>query len=164
MSPPKLRFGWLDALVLAVVFGLIGYVVYRAQSHFHYDWDWRLIRLFHPLRRRTGRLGAEPAGPGLSGDGATGVVGWALAALIGGAMVCAGDPRSVFRLLGWTYVGLIRNIPPLVFIFIFYFSSAVSCCPCWISRTGLPGPRRDLVSAGLVVRGRWSCYRISYLG
>ena len=43
MSPPKLRFGWLDALVLAVVFGLIGYVVYRAQSHSHYNWDWRLI-------------------------------------------------------------------------------------------------------------------------
>jgi hypothetical protein len=40
---PKFRFGWLDALILAVVFGLIGYVLHRAHSHFHYNWDWRLI-------------------------------------------------------------------------------------------------------------------------
>ena len=43
MHSRKLRFGWLDALILVVVFGLLGYVLYRAQSHFHYQWDWRLI-------------------------------------------------------------------------------------------------------------------------
>ena len=36
MAPHRLRFTRLDALILAIVFGLIGYVLYRAHSHFNY--------------------------------------------------------------------------------------------------------------------------------
>ena len=43
MSPPKLRFGWLGCAGVGRGVRPDGYVVYRAQSHFHYNWDWRLI-------------------------------------------------------------------------------------------------------------------------
>lgn len=123
MSPPKLRFGWLDALVLAVVFGLIGYVVYRAQSHFHYNWDWRLIPgYFIRYDTEQGDWVLNLLGQGFLATVRLALWGGVLAALIGGAMgVCRVTHILFFRLLGWTYVGLIRNIPPLVFIFIFYF-------------------------------------------
>ena len=123
MSPPKLRFGWLDVLVLAVVFGLIGYVVYRAQSHFHYDWDWRLIPgYFIRYDAEQGDWVLNLLGQGFLATVRLALWGGVLAALIGGAMgVCRVTHVLFFRLLGWTYVGLIRNIPPLVFIFIFYF-------------------------------------------
>jgi len=50
------------------------------------------------------------------------VWGSLLAGLIGGLMGLCRVSRSVFlRLLGRSYVELIRNMPPLVFIFIFYF-------------------------------------------
>ncbi len=123
MRARKPRFGWLDALILAVVFGLIGYVLHRAQSHFHYDWDWRLIPGYFV------RYDASQGGwvPNLLGQGLLATVrlalwGSLLAALIGGVMgVCRVTRSLLLRLLSRTYVELIRNIPPLVFIFIFYF-------------------------------------------
>lgn len=123
MHSRKLRFGWLDALILVVVFGLLGYVLYRAQSHFHYQWDWRLIPGYFV------RYDASQGGwvPNLLGQGLLATVrlalwGSLLAALIGGVMGVCRVARSLFlRLLSRTYVELIRNVPPLVFIFIFYF-------------------------------------------
>ena len=123
MASPKSRFSWLDGLVLIAVFGLLGYILYRAQNHFHYNWDWRLIPGYFL------RHDAEQGGwvLNLLGQGFLATVRltlWSgvLAALIGSVMgVCRVSHSLFFRLLSWSYVGLIRNIPPLVFIFIFYF-------------------------------------------
>jgi polar amino acid transport system permease protein len=119
----KLRFGWLDALILAVVFGLIGYVLHRAQSHFHYNWDWRLIPGYfarHDPAR--GGWALNLLGQGLLATIRLALWGGLLAALIGGVMgVCRVSRGLLLRLLGRAYVELIRNMPPLVFIFIFYF-------------------------------------------
>jgi polar amino acid transport system permease protein len=119
----KLRFGWLDALILAVVFGLIGYVLHRAQSHFYYNWDWRLIPgYFARYDAEQGRWVLNLLGQGLLATVRLALWGSLLAALIGGVMGMCRVSRSLFlRLLSRTYVELIRNIPPLVFIFIFYF-------------------------------------------
>lgn len=66
----KLRFGWLDVLVLAVVFGLIGYVLHRAQSHFHYDWGWWLIPGYsaRDLLLRRAEIGMNYLARGATGD------------------------------------------------------------------------------------------------
>ncbi|MEI2741550.1 MAG: amino acid ABC transporter permease [Candidatus Competibacter sp.] len=119
----KRRFGWLDAIVLAVAFGLIGYVVYRAQHHFHYRWDWRLIPgYFVRYDAEQGRWVLNLLSQGLLMTVRLAVWGSLLAGLIGGLMGLCRVSRSVFlRLLGLSYVELIRNMPPLVFIFIFYF-------------------------------------------
>ena len=123
MHSRKLRFGWLDALILVVVFGLLGYVLYRAQSHFHYQWDWRLIPgYFARYDAEQGRWILNLLGQGFLATARLALWGSVLAALIGGAMGVCRVSRSLFlRLISRTYVELIRNLPPLVFIFIFYF-------------------------------------------
>jgi polar amino acid transport system permease protein len=120
---PRLRFGWLDALILAVVFGLLGYVLHRAQSHFHYHWDWRLIPgYFARYDAEQGRWMLNLLGQGLLATVRLALWGSLLAALIGGAMgMCRVSRSLLLRLVSRTYVELIRNLPPLVFIFIFYF-------------------------------------------
>ncbi|MFZ1641619.1 MAG: amino acid ABC transporter permease [Candidatus Contendobacter sp.] len=122
MRPHKLRFGWLDALILAVVFGLLGYVLHRAQSHFHYIWDWRLIPGYFIRHDAEHGWVLNLLGQGFLATVRLALWGGLLAALIGGTMGVCRVARSLFlRLLSRTYVELIRNMPPLVFIFIFYF-------------------------------------------
>lgn len=76
--------------MLAVVFGLLGYVVYRAQSHFHYDWDWRLIPgYFIRYDAEQGDWVLNLLGQGFLATVRLALWGGVLAALIGGAMgVC----------------------------------------------------------------------------
>ena len=119
----NLRFGRLDAVVLIVVFGLIAYIVYRAQSHFYYRWDWRLIPgYFLRYDSERERWALNLLGQGFLTTLRLALWGSVLAALIGGVMGVCRISRSLFlRLLSRGYVELIRNMPPLVFIFIFYF-------------------------------------------
>ncbi len=118
----KLRFGWLDAMILAVVLGLIGYVLHRAQSHFHYNWDWRLIPGYFVRHDAEHGWVLNLLGRGFLATVRLALWGGLLAALIGGVMgVCRVASSLFLRLLSRTYVELIRNMPPLVFIFIFYF-------------------------------------------
>ena len=123
MAPRQLRFGWLDALILAIVFGLIGYVLYRAHSHFNYHWDWRLIPgYFLRYDAEQGHWVVNLLGQGLLATIRLAFWGSLLAALIGVVMgICRVSSSLFLRLISRTYVELIRNIPPLVFIFIFYF-------------------------------------------
>jgi polar amino acid transport system permease protein len=68
------------------------------------------------------------------------VWGVLLATLIGGVMgLCRVSRRLFFRLIGGTYVELIRNLPPLVLIFIFYF---------FVSSQIMPLLRVDALVAG----------------
>ncbi len=122
MRSHKPRFGWLDALILAVMLGLLGYVLHRAQSHFHYNWDWRLIPGYFARHDPERGWVLNLLGQGLLATMRLALWGSLLAALLGGAMGMCRSSRSLFlRLLSRTYVELIRNVPPLVFIFIFYF-------------------------------------------
>jgi polar amino acid transport system permease protein len=140
MPPRKLRFGRLDALILAVVFGLIGYIFYRAQFHFHYNWNWQLIPgYFARHDPESGSWVLNLLGQGFLATVRLAIWGGLLAALIGGVVGVCRVANSLFlRLLSLTYVGLIRNIPPLVFIFIFYFFISGQLMPLldiesWIS-------------------------------
>ncbi len=123
MPLQKRRFGWLDALILAIGLSLIGYIFYRAQFHFHYNWNWQLIPGY--LIRQdaeSGRWVLNLLGQGFLATVRLTVWGGLLAALIGGVVgVCRGTRSLFLRLISRVYVELIRNIPPLVFIFIFYF-------------------------------------------
>lgn len=123
MRSSKRRFGWLDAVVVAVIFGLVAYLIYRAQTHFHYRWDWRLIPgYFARYDAEQGRWVLNLLGQGVLMTLRLAVWGSLLAGVIGGLVGLCRISSSVFlRLLGRTYVELIRNMPPLVFIFIFYF-------------------------------------------
>ena len=122
MHSRKLRFNGADALIIAALLGLIGYVLYRAHSHFHYNWDWR------PIPGYFIRYDAERGwvlnllGQGFLATVRLAIWGSVLAAITGVVMGLCRISTSLFlRLISRAYVELIRNIPPLVFIFIFYF-------------------------------------------
>ena len=119
----RARLGWVDAAVLTAALAAVVYVVYRVDSVLEYRWDWSVIP--HFLYRWDDE--AQRWIPNLLMRGFFTTIRLALlslipAALFGavfGVMRTAG--RLLPRLLSRTYVELIRNIPPLVFIFIFYF-------------------------------------------
>ncbi len=119
----RARLGWIDAAVLAGALAAVLYVVHRVDSVLEYRWDWTVIP--HFLYRWDQEL--ERWVPNLLMQGFFTTIRLALlsmvpAALVGGVFGVMRTSRRVLpRLLSRTYVELIRNLPPLVFIFIFYF-------------------------------------------
>jgi polar amino acid transport system permease protein len=112
------RFGALDAAILAAVAALVAFIVYRVDSVLYYRWNWG--RLWPYI--------VQPDGtPGLLLIGfmttlRLSLYGIALAALLGLVFGLMRTNRRLFpRLLARGYVEIVRNMPPLVFIFIFYF-------------------------------------------
>ncbi|MBK8537895.1 MAG: amino acid ABC transporter permease [Candidatus Competibacteraceae bacterium] len=122
MHSRKLRFSGLDALIIALLLGLIGCVLYRAHHHFYYHWDWRLMPGYFIRYDVERGWVLNLLGQGFLATVRLVLWGIVLAALIGGVMgVCRISSSLFLRLISRTYVELIRNIPPLVFIFIFIF-------------------------------------------
>jgi len=114
---------WLDAAILAALAGVIGYVAFKAVTGLSYHWHWEIIPQF--LLRFD-----EPAQawkPGLLTLGLFTTVRlslWAgvMALVLGTVMGLFRVSPSLFkRQVASAYVGLIRNTPPLVLIFVFYF-------------------------------------------
>lgn len=114
---------YLDVVVAFLALGLVSYVGYRLIFDLNYRWNWQVISdyLFYydkdEQRWCSGIL--------LQGFYLTiklSVWGTILASLLGamvGLMSISG--RLFIRLNARTYVELIRNIPALVLVFIFYF-------------------------------------------
>ena len=110
-------------MVFAALIAAVAYVAYRVDSVLEYRWDWTVIPHFlyrwdEELRRWV---------PNLLMQGFYTTVRLALLSMIPAALLGAvfgtmrTSTRLFPRLLSRSYVELIRNIPPLVFIFIFYF-------------------------------------------
>ena len=118
----KPRFTLLDAVIMLTVTALLGYIGYHITVRLHCNWNWSSIPHYLFRIDDNGRLTANLLTQGLFTT--IRLSFWAtLAATIMGTI--AGFFRisnSLFkRLLGRTFVELIRNTPPLVLIFIFYF-------------------------------------------
>jgi polar amino acid transport system permease protein len=124
------RLGALDALLLAAVLGGLGFLAWRAGVALAYRWD------FAPVLGFVLRHDAERgwvANLLLQGLFTTlRVAFWAgiVAALVGTLAGIARASRGLFpRLLAGAYVETIRNVPPLVFIFVFYFFVTAQLIP-----------------------------------
>jgi polar amino acid transport system permease protein len=117
------RFTWLDAVLLAAVVLAVGYVAWRAGSVLHYRWDWSrippyLVRFDETKQRWVTNLLVD----GLFTTIRVSIWSALLAAIFGTVMGLARvSKRLLPRLIGGAYVELVRNIPPLVFVFVFYF-------------------------------------------
>jgi len=119
----KVRFRVLDFVILILCIALGVYVYYRIKYGLNYKGDWSAIPqyLIHQ-NSETGRWVPNFLLQGLITTFKLSV--WAtLLAIIAG--VIAGLFRTssnlFLRMVARTYVELIRNLPPLVLIFIFYF-------------------------------------------
>jgi len=123
MPPKKTRFTPLDAvLILSITaFGVI--FLWRVNATLDYQWRWDL--LVHYLLRweeTTGRWVPGLVTQGLLTTIRLSIWTMLLATCIGVIMGMARCSTSLFlRMAGWTYVETVRNVPPLVLIFIFYF-------------------------------------------
>jgi polar amino acid transport system permease protein len=126
VPPPAVRrrrFGALDATILAVVGLAFAYLAWRADAVLHYEWNWAPVWGFI-LRYDAAR---EAWTPNLILIGLWTTIRisiWAAlgAALIGAIMGLARVSNSLFfRLVASSYVELVRNMPPLVFVFVVYF-------------------------------------------
>ncbi len=123
MTTKKIKISLIDYLVIpAVIIGGI-YFYYRIKTGMHYNWNWEAIpQYLFRFDSEKGRWLPNLLMHGLINTIRLSVWGIIFASILGIIMGLCRVSKSLFkRLLGGTYVELIRNTPPLVIIFIFYF-------------------------------------------
>ncbi|MGA1316758.1 MAG: amino acid ABC transporter permease [Rubrivivax sp.] len=125
------RWRWIDTVLLGLVMAGVGYLAWRTNSVFNYRWDWSTVWPFiFRLDAQTGRWVPNILVEGFFTTIRLAVYGILIAAVIGTLMGIARNSRRLFlRLLSGTYVMLIRNIPPVVFVFVFVFFVASQLMP-----------------------------------
>jgi polar amino acid transport system permease protein len=116
------RISYLDIVVVVFLLGAGLYLVYRVRLSLHYTWDWSGIPQYF-FRNDPGEgWVSNLLTQGLLTTMRLSIWGGLLATIIGSFMGVLLVGQSLFRrLCARSYVELIRNIPPLVLIFIFYF-------------------------------------------
>ena len=117
------KLHWMDALVLGCVIAFFWYVLVQMGSNLNYNWRWDKIPNYI-FKYHTGREEwfANVLLQGLIITIRVSIYASILALILG---VILGIARCsqilVVRMLARTYLEFLRNIPPLVVIFIFYF-------------------------------------------
>ena len=123
MIKKKAKIRLFDLLLASVILVALGYAAYRINTHLHYTWDWSSVPQF--LLRFDEESGGWVPNVlllGLYNTIRLSLWGTFLATLIGLLMgLCRVSHNAFSRLIGRTYVELVRNVPPLVLIFIFYY-------------------------------------------
>ena len=143
MIPVKTRITALDALVGLALALALGYVFYRVRVELNYRWEWSALPQF--IVRYDAASDRWVPNYLLQGLMTTVRLSlWAtILALICGTVagIAQISRRLLYRMLGRTYVELVRNLPPLVLIFIFYYflsdqllppmglDRMLDCCP-----------------------------------
>lgn len=119
----KYRVHPFDVVVFAVAAAVIAYIAYRVDSVLVYKWDWSAIPTYvFRYDEESHRLVPNLLIIGLMTTLRIAFWGMILATVLGVALGIARTSKRLFpRLVGWAYVGFIRNIPPVPFLFLFYF-------------------------------------------
>lgn len=125
-APPprqRRRLTATDCICFAVVGAVAFYAVYRVNDVLVYNWNWsRVFNFVIYFDEETGRYIPNLLLRGIATTLRLAFWATIIAALIGlvmGYMRTTGN--LAMRMVSRCYVELIRNIPPVVFIFIFYF-------------------------------------------
>lgn len=114
---------WLDYLVLAVVLGFFGFIWWKIEGSLNYNWRWHLIPNYI-FRYHTGREEwfANVLMQGLFATIRISIYASILALILGTILgIARCSANLTIRMLARTYLEFLRNIPPVVVIFIFYF-------------------------------------------
>jgi len=118
----KLNFSLLDAGILLVVTAILGYIGYRITIGIHYNWHWSAIPQYLFRIDANGNWKANLLMQGFFTTIRLSIWATLIASILGTVAGFFRISSSLFkRLLGRTFVELIRNTPPLVLVFIFYF-------------------------------------------
>ena len=127
----KIRITKLDVVVTALILLLVAFIVYRLTMKLNYKWNWSIIpQYLYFFDESEGRWKANVLMQGFYTTLRLTVWSTVLAMVFGFvAGILRTTPRLFNRLVGRSYVELIRNIPPLVLIFIFYFFVSAQIMP-----------------------------------
>jgi polar amino acid transport system permease protein len=122
-APRRKRLVALDYVLFGTVLALILYAVYRVNDVLVYNWNWsRVFNFVIRYDEESGKYVANLLLYGLATTLRLAVWGTVIATIIGVVMGYWRTCESLtLRILSRFYVELIRNIPPVVFIFIFFF-------------------------------------------
>jgi len=119
----KRKITLLDIAVLLILCGLIAYIIYQITVKLNYKWQWGVIPQY--LFRRdaeTGKWVPNYLMQGLFTTLRLSIWAGILATIFGTLMGLMRTSKSLFyRMIARSYVELMRNLPPLIIIFIFYF-------------------------------------------
>lgn len=123
MIKKKTKIRPFDVIVALCLLTAGMYVAHRVWVGLDYRWEWRAIpQYLFRYDPGKGEWVANVLVLGLYTTIKLSLWGTALATLVGTAMgLCRVSSVLFNRLIGRTYVELIRNIPPLVLVFIFYY-------------------------------------------
>ena len=122
MRRSRVRFTLLDAAILAAVAAGVAALALSATDRLDYRWRWEILPQYFLRRDEAGGLV-----PNLLLSGVLSTVRLALwttllATLAGAAMGLARTARRLLpRLVAGAYVESVRNLPPLVLVFLVYF-------------------------------------------
>jgi len=127
----KPRLNWIDFAVISSVVGFLIFVVLRVDSVLNYSWNWNHVFPFVMyLDEDTGQWVSNLLLEGLIITLRLAVYGIIISAVIGVVMgLCRISSNLFLRMVARSYVELVRNTPPLVFIFIFYFFLSTQLMP-----------------------------------
>ena len=117
------RLRWPDYLLLAIIIAFFGYIWFTIEGTLNYKWRWELIPSYI-IGYHTGReeYFANILLQGLAATIRISIYASILALLFGTILGVARCSKNLtVRMLARTYLELLRNIPPVVVVFIFYF-------------------------------------------
>lgn len=123
LKKKKTKITPLDLIVSALLLAAVVYLGYRFRVGLNYKWNWQAIpQYLYRYDQESGKWVANLIMQGLFTTLRLSIWGTVLAIILGTIMgLCRVSQSLFYRLLGRSYVELIRNMPPLVIIFIFYY-------------------------------------------
>lgn len=117
------RLHWIDWLILALLAGVVAVIWWRISGTLNYRWQWeRIPNYILRWDAEDGRWVANLLLQGLVTTIRISIYASVLALILGTVLGIARTMQNLaIRMLARTYLELLRNIPPVVVIFIFYF-------------------------------------------
>lgn len=141
------RPGKVDVVVLCIVLGALALIGTRISDVLVYRWDWNFLPQVLITRSDSGGWRPNLLLEGLLTTLRLSLWAMLFASVLGGLIGLLATRRRLFaRLIAFGYVGLVRNVPPLVFIFVFYFFISSQLVPAlgidtWARELGPDGRR-----------------------
>jgi polar amino acid transport system permease protein len=121
LTKAKIRFTPLDAVLIVMILAVAVYLVHRIGVEMNYHWQWPVI-LQYIVRTEGGAWAAGSLAQGFLTTVRISLWATVLATLLGTILGIMRVSHSLFyRMVAGGYVELVRNLPPLVLVFIAYF-------------------------------------------
>jgi polar amino acid transport system permease protein len=123
MIPHKRKLSWLDIALAALILVTLAFLTYRIKMGLDYKWNWSSMPQFlFRFDKEEMRWIPNVLMQGLFTTVRLSLWSTLFAIVLGTVAGLCRVSESLFkRLMGGAYVQLVRNLPPLVLVFIFYF-------------------------------------------